>query len=83
MTDIDHDSPLIIPPPHDAMEPGEVFDVIQNIQDPEHPLTLEQLNVVNLDHVVVVDYNRSSDGGDGGDMDEKRAPFPYVDVRFA
>lgn len=33
----------------------EVFDIIRNIQDPEHPLTLEQLNVVNLDHVQVHD----------------------------
>merc|ERR1712008_641315 len=79
VTDNDYASPLVLPPPRDAMEPGEVFDIIRNIQDPEHPLTLEQLNVVNLDHVVVVDYNSSSNGGD---TEEKRAPFPYVDVRF-
>ena len=34
---------------------NEIFDMIRNIQDPEHPLTLEQLNVVNQDHVSVKD----------------------------
>ncbi|ETO28524.1 hypothetical protein RFI_08606 [Reticulomyxa filosa] len=29
----------------------EIFDLIRSINDPEHPLTLEQLNVVSLDHV--------------------------------
>ena len=33
----------------------EVFSHIRNINDPEHPLTLEQLNVVSLDHVEVAD----------------------------
>ena len=31
----------------------EVFNLIRNINDPEHPLTLEELNVVNLDHIEV------------------------------
>jgi metal-sulfur cluster biosynthetic enzyme len=39
----------------------EVFDRIRNINDPEHPLTLEQLNVVQIDHVsLIVD---EEDGG--------------------
>lgn len=29
--------------------------MIRNIIDPEHPLTLEQLNVVRVEHVIVVD----------------------------
>eukprot|EP00591_Stephanopyxis_turris_P002906 CAMPEP_0195527232 /NCGR_PEP_ID=MMETSP0794_2-20130614/28764_1 /TAXON_ID=515487 /ORGANISM="Stephanopyxis turris, Strain CCMP 815" /LENGTH=286 /DNA_ID=CAMNT_0040658097 /DNA_START=58 /DNA_END=918 /DNA_ORIENTATION=+ len=33
----------------------EVFDMIRTINDPEHPLTLEQLNVVNPDDLSVVD----------------------------
>ena len=33
----------------------EVFEHIRTINDPEHPLTLEQLNVVSLDHVMVSD----------------------------
>lgn len=28
------------------MDEQEVFDILRNINDPEHPLTLEQLNVV-------------------------------------
>jgi metal-sulfur cluster biosynthetic enzyme len=33
----------------------EIFDIIRNIQDPEHPLTLAQLNVVNRHHITVHD----------------------------
>ena len=32
---------------------AEVFDMIRDIKDPEHPLTLEQLSVVDLDHVSI------------------------------
>eukprot|EP00553_Chaetoceros_curvisetus_P003125 CAMPEP_0204615916 /NCGR_PEP_ID=MMETSP0717-20131115/3281_1 /ASSEMBLY_ACC=CAM_ASM_000666 /TAXON_ID=230516 /ORGANISM="Chaetoceros curvisetus" /LENGTH=281 /DNA_ID=CAMNT_0051628969 /DNA_START=39 /DNA_END=884 /DNA_ORIENTATION=- len=39
----------------DPITASEVFDIIRNIQDPEHPLTLQQLNVVNCDHVEVYD----------------------------
>ena len=38
----------------------EVFDLIRTIQDPEHPLTLEQLNVVNPTHVTVHDSGDST-----------------------
>ena len=58
----------------DAIEAVEVFDVIRNIQDPEHPLTLEQLNVVNLDHVTVKDV---PDGKNLG-IDE----YSMVDIKF-
>ena len=33
----------------------EIFDIIRRINDPEHPLTLEQLNVVQLDLIEVDD----------------------------
>lgn len=33
----------------------EIFHYIRKLNDPEHPLTLEQLNVVNLDHINVDD----------------------------
>ena len=35
----------------DPFDPREVFDLIRDVNDPEHPLTLEQLNVVELDKV--------------------------------
>jgi metal-sulfur cluster biosynthetic enzyme len=35
----------------DALTAEEVFDIIRNIQDPEHPHTLEQLGVVSLEQV--------------------------------
>jgi metal-sulfur cluster biosynthetic enzyme len=35
----------------DGLTAEEVFDIIRNIQDPEHPHTLEQLGVVSLDQV--------------------------------
>uniref|UniRef100_A0A0N4Z6H1 FeS_assembly_P domain-containing protein n=1 Tax=Parastrongyloides trichosuri TaxID=131310 RepID=A0A0N4Z6H1_PARTI len=44
----------------------EVFEYIRDINDPEHPYTLEQLNVVQEELILV-------------DNDEYN---PYVDVRF-
>ena len=41
-----------IPDPVDARE---IFDLIRNINDPEHPLSLEQLDVVKIDDVDVND----------------------------
>jgi metal-sulfur cluster biosynthetic enzyme len=37
----------------DQIDALEVFDHIRNINDPEHPLTLEQLNVVCLDQISI------------------------------
>lgn len=53
----------------DPLVAKEIFDIIRNIQDPEHPLTLEQLKVVNLDHIDVVEATSDS-------------AFSTVDVRF-
>lgn len=35
----------------------EIFDLIRGITDPEHPLTLEQLNVAQLENIKVDDKN--------------------------
>jgi hypothetical protein len=65
----------------DPIEPEEVFDLIRNIQDPEHPLTLEQLNVVNLNHVQVKDKkNNHQDNDDDNVMDEH--DFSSIIVKF-
>ena len=45
----------------ELVDADEIFDLIRNIQDPEHPLTLEQLNVVHRDHVVVQDHANHGD----------------------
>ena len=37
----------------DLIDEREVFDIIRNLQDPEHPLTLEELNVLDIDSVKV------------------------------
>ncbi|KAJ3381309.1 Mitotic spindle-associated MMXD complex subunit MIP18 [Entophlyctis sp. JEL0112] len=42
----------------EPIDAQEVFDLIRNINDPEHPLTLEQLNVAQLRHITV-DHARS------------------------
>ncbi|XP_060081564.1 cytosolic iron-sulfur assembly component 2B-like [Ylistrum balloti] len=39
----------------DKFDDREVFDLIRNINDPEHPLTLEELNVVENSKVQVDD----------------------------
>jgi metal-sulfur cluster biosynthetic enzyme len=35
----------------------EIFDLIKNINDPEHPVSLEQLNVVRPEHIYIKDSN--------------------------
>lgn len=37
----------------DAIDAEEIFDLIRSISDPEHPLTLEQLNVTQNEHIIV------------------------------
>lgn len=39
----------------DEVTAEEVFEYIRNLNDPEHPLTLEQLNVVSVDNIHVND----------------------------
>jgi metal-sulfur cluster biosynthetic enzyme len=39
----------------EAFTSQEIFEHIRNINDPEHPLTLEQLNVVSSDNVDIND----------------------------
>ena len=39
----------------DPFDDREIFDLIRDINDPEHPLTLEELNVVELDKISVDD----------------------------
>ncbi|KAL1920512.1 uncharacterized protein VTP21DRAFT_889 [Calcarisporiella thermophila] len=35
----------------DPIDAQEIFDLIRSISDPEHPLTLEQLNVTQKEHI--------------------------------
>lgn len=48
----------------DTITANEVFQIIRNIQDPEHPLTLEQLNVVRIELVHVVDLKGENIDGE-------------------
>ena len=41
----------------DPIDSLEVFDLIRKINDPEHPLTLEQLKVVTYSNILVEDDN--------------------------
>jgi metal-sulfur cluster biosynthetic enzyme len=45
----------------DEISEGDIFEIIRNIQDPEHPLTLEQLGVVSLNQITkqIAPYNSS------------------------
>mmetsp|Transcript_10405 Transcript_10405/g.11934 ORF Transcript_10405/g.11934 Transcript_10405/m.11934 type:complete len:158 (-) Transcript_10405:114-587(-) len=45
----------------EEIDAQEVFDLIRSIQDPEHPLTLEQLNVAQLQQVHVDDEKNKID----------------------
>ncbi|EJK45590.1 hypothetical protein THAOC_35789 [Thalassiosira oceanica] len=71
----------------DKITDNEVFDIIRNIQDPEHPLTLEQLNVVRLELVEVADLagcedDVSNDVGNANGGGRKRRRFSTVNVQF-
>ncbi|CAF2842032.1 unnamed protein product [Rotaria sp. Silwood2] len=37
----------------DEIDRREIFDLIRSINDPEHPLTLEELHVVDLDGITI------------------------------
>ena len=54
--DVDGESPE----PFDALE---VFEMIRHINDPEHPLTLEQLNVASLSLINVDDAKNTGARG--------------------
>ncbi|KAG6947802.1 hypothetical protein JG687_00015868 [Phytophthora cactorum] len=41
----------------DPFEADEVFEILRHINDPEHPLTLEQLKVMSLENIHVDDAN--------------------------
>lgn len=41
--------------PYEPIDAQEIFDLISTISDPEHPLSLGQLAVVNLPHIWVTD----------------------------
>jgi metal-sulfur cluster biosynthetic enzyme len=58
----------------DRLDADEIFEIVRNIQDPEHPLTLEQLGVVTCEQIEVRD---EMDGDDDGGGDES-----FVHVRF-
>ena len=65
-----------MPPDRDGIDAEEVFEIIRNIQDPEHPNSLESLGVVRLAHVTVVDLKCSSP------KEETKGKLSKVDVRF-
>ena len=39
----------------ESVTPMEIFEYIRHINDPEHPLTLEQLNVLEMRNITVAD----------------------------
>jgi len=50
LTEVDWDDSVV-----DPFDVREIFDLIREINDPEHPLTLEQLNVVTEEQIIVDD----------------------------
>ena len=50
LSETDYDNDYI-----DQIDEREVFDIIRNLQDPEHPLTLEELNVLDIESIKI-DY---------------------------
>jgi len=56
LTDDDEDEDV-----HDPIDQREIFDLIKSINDPEHPLSLEELNVVEQCRVKVNDTENTVD----------------------
>lgn len=56
----------------DEIDAAEIFDIIRNIQDPEHPHTLEELGVVSLEQVELTTTTT--------DVKSKTAPSSLVTV---
>lgn len=81
-----HEKPVQIQSPQarDKITAREVFDMIRNIQDPEHPLTLEQLNVVKCSHVEVIDNHRTLSLMDDETSNgvKKEVMHSFVNVKF-
>ena len=42
----------------DKIDKYEIFDLIRNINDPEHPYNLEELNIISLDDIIVDNDNK-------------------------
>lgn len=51
----DRESKVAVQSERDAFSSEEIFEIIRHINDPEHPLTLEQLNVAQLENIHVDD----------------------------
>ncbi|UZJ55429.1 hypothetical protein CBS101457_004749 [Exobasidium rhododendri] len=45
---------------YESIDSQEVYDLIRSISDPEHPLTLEQLAVVNAGHIVIDEGDKAT-----------------------
>jgi len=60
----------------DVVDADEVFEIIRNIQDPEHPLTLEQLGVVSRSQIKVKDIL------DLPEEERSKTPYSTLNVRF-
>ena len=41
----------------DSIDEREVFDIIRHLQDPEHPLSLEELNVLDIESIKMDNKN--------------------------
>lgn len=62
----------------DSITPMEIFNIIRNIQDPEHPLTLEQLNVVNIHSVNFTSYENKDGDNDSNAQEQSTVPTIYI-----
>ncbi|KAJ3411468.1 fumarase fum1 [Chytridiales sp. JEL 0842] len=67
----------------DQIDADEIYDLIRNINDPEHPLTLEQLHVAQLEHIDVVPETNHSEATTltAGPLQGKIGRLMTVDVK--
>lgn len=69
----------------DRLCKDEIYEIVRNIQDPEHPLTLEQLGVVSREQIEVHDVLDDDDDDENesaDNMNTDAAPYSTIHVRF-
>lgn len=59
-----------------------IFELIRDIKDPEHPYTLEQLQVVNLEDIFISEFTLNDFVKNENNYCSKGLPLKYIKVIF-
>lgn len=54
----------------DPLDETEIFDIIRNLPDPEHPRTLEELGVVNIEDIKIINLSKNTKNSENSENKE-------------